>query len=185
MDRHPGSLGKTEQEAEENDLQGRPGRLVQGRGQFASRGGILDVFPWQEPSPLRIEFFDTDIESIRSFDVDAQTSIQKLDTARLLLEEPEADGRVADYRPMTTAYLACTVADGDRAESGTYNLAARADLGFYTADRQERLVDRAVAGLTDAGVPCAWYDGVEPDPTYRELEEGLAVGGGVGPTTGE
>ena len=37
------------------------------------------------------------------------------------------------------------------------------------------LVDRAVAGLVDAGVPCAWYDGVQPDPTYKELEEGLAI----------
>lgn len=37
------------------------------------------------------------------------------------------------------------------------------------------LADRAVAGLADAGVPFAWYDGVQPDPTYRELAEGLAV----------
>ena len=37
------------------------------------------------------------------------------------------------------------------------------------------LADRAVAGLVDAGVACAWYDGVQPDPTYKELGEGLAI----------
>ncbi len=70
---------------------------VQGRGQFAVRGGILDVFPWQGGRPLRIEFFDTDVESLREFDVDTQASIAKLDRAELLLAEPELEATVADY----------------------------------------------------------------------------------------
>ncbi len=72
--------------------------LVQHRGQFAARGGVLDVFPWQEPDPIRIEFFDTELESIRRFDVDSQASIGKLDAADLLLAEPEETARVAHYR---------------------------------------------------------------------------------------
>nr|WP_281375576.1 transcription-repair coupling factor [Haloferula luteola] len=71
--------------------------LVQGRGQFAVRGGILDVFPWHVPLPLRIEFFDTEIESIREFDLDSQTSARKVDHAEFALAEPDLDGRVADY----------------------------------------------------------------------------------------
>ena len=70
---------------------------VQGRGQFAVRGGILDVFPWQGGRPLRIEFFDTEVESLREFDVDSQSSIGKLDQAELLLAEPELEATVAEY----------------------------------------------------------------------------------------
>lgn len=45
---------------------------VEGRGQFALRGYILDVFPSTEETPYRIEFFDDEIDSIRSFDVMSQ-----------------------------------------------------------------------------------------------------------------
>lgn len=61
---------------------------VTARNQWSLRGGILDVFPLQTASPLRIEFFDTEIESIRTFDVDSQLSFNKLASADLLLEEP-------------------------------------------------------------------------------------------------
>jgi TldD protein len=57
-----------------------------------------------------------------------------------------ADGRfVEDYRPMTRGYVHCTVADGDERETGAYNVAARADLTYYDAERQDRLVKEAVA----------------------------------------
>src|SRR5204862_8277430 len=38
------------------------------RGQFAVRGGILDLFSWQAPRPIRTEFFADDVESLREFD---------------------------------------------------------------------------------------------------------------------
>nr|MDQ3622461.1 transcription-repair coupling factor [Verrucomicrobiota bacterium] len=59
------------------------------RGQYAVRGGILDVFSFQHALPVRIELFDDEIESIRQFDLDAQTSVQHLDACTLLLGEPE------------------------------------------------------------------------------------------------
>ena len=40
------------------------------RGQFAVRGGILDVFSWQAQRPIRAEYFGDDVESLREFDVD-------------------------------------------------------------------------------------------------------------------
>jgi len=56
-----------------------------------------------------------------------------------------ADGTiVADYRPMTRAVVGVTAVDGDERESGSYNVASRGDLSYYTADRQERLVTRSV-----------------------------------------
>jgi len=54
------------------------------RGQFALRGGIFDVFSWQAPTPVRIEFFGDEVDSLRSFDVDSQTSITKRDHCTLL-----------------------------------------------------------------------------------------------------
>ncbi|MCR4403085.1 MAG: transcription-repair coupling factor [Firmicutes bacterium] len=50
--------------------------LVERRGQFATRGDILDVFPPDSASPLRIEFFDDEIDSIREFDLESQRSNQ-------------------------------------------------------------------------------------------------------------
>ena len=71
---------------------------VAARGQFAVRGGILDLFAWQAAKPLRLEFFDTDLESVREFDLDSQASTNKLSEADLLLAEPSTEGTVADYR---------------------------------------------------------------------------------------
>ena len=70
-----------------------------------------------------------------------------------------ADGRlVDDYRPMTTAFVSCTVADGEKKETGAYNVAGRADLSYYDEGRQERMVkvavERALRAM-DAGSPPA------------------------------
>ncbi len=71
---------------------------VSARGQFAVRGGILDLFAWQAARPLRLEFFDRDLESVREFDLDSQASTTKLLEAELLLAEPAAEATVADYK---------------------------------------------------------------------------------------
>ena len=41
--------------------------------------------------------------------------------------------------------------------------------------RELGITDKAVVGLLDAGVGCAWFDGVLPDPTFEQIEAGLAV----------
>jgi transcription-repair coupling factor (superfamily II helicase) len=51
-----------------------PAPLVEEPGSFSRRGGILDVFPPTAPRPLRVEFFDDEIESIREFDPLTQRS---------------------------------------------------------------------------------------------------------------
>ena len=68
------------------------------RGQFAVRGGILDMFSWQAQLPVRAEFFDDELESLREFDVDTQTSIRNLQSVDLLLGASEERGaQVRDY----------------------------------------------------------------------------------------
>ncbi|MBA2743318.1 MAG: transcription-repair coupling factor [Chthoniobacterales bacterium] len=68
------------------------------RGQFAVRGGILDVYSWQAQLPVRAEFFDDELESLREFDVDTQTSVRNLQSVDLLLGAGEERGaHVRDY----------------------------------------------------------------------------------------
>jgi len=59
------------------------------RGQFAIRGGILDIYAWNHTQPVRIELFGDEIESIRQFDLDAQTSVEHLDLCTILLAESD------------------------------------------------------------------------------------------------
>ncbi|MFM2199358.1 MAG: hypothetical protein RLZZ505_2790 [Verrucomicrobiota bacterium] len=70
---------------------------VTARGHFAIRGGILDLFPFQSPRPLRLEFFDTELESIREFDLNTQASTRKIAEIHLQLTEPPAVATIADY----------------------------------------------------------------------------------------
>ena len=52
--------------------------MVEGRGQFSVRGGIVDIYPADSLSAVRVEFFDDELDSIRQFDVMSQRSIQNL-----------------------------------------------------------------------------------------------------------
>ena len=69
--------------------------FVSTTGEFALRGGIVDVFPVGFDNPLRIEFFGDDIESIREFDPLSQRSIRQFDhvafVASLFLDGEEAE----------------------------------------------------------------------------------------------
>ncbi len=53
---------------------------VDGPGQFAVRGGILDVFPLTEEYPIRIELWGDEVDSIRTFDTQTQRSIENLES---------------------------------------------------------------------------------------------------------
>ena len=51
---------------------------VEQLGQFSARGGIVDIYPINLERPLRIDFFDNEIESIREFDIDTQRSLKNI-----------------------------------------------------------------------------------------------------------
>ncbi|HRD55571.1 MAG TPA: transcription-repair coupling factor [Parachlamydiaceae bacterium] len=57
--------------------------IASDKGQFAVRGGIIDVFPVTSPDPFRIEFFGDEIESIRIFDPIGQKSVKMADSLQL------------------------------------------------------------------------------------------------------
>lgn len=52
--------------------------MVEGVGQFSVRGGILDIYCPSQQFPVRIEFFDTEIDSVRTFDPLTQRSLEKV-----------------------------------------------------------------------------------------------------------
>ncbi|MEX2366998.1 MAG: transcription-repair coupling factor, partial [Pseudohongiellaceae bacterium] len=69
-------------------------------GEFAVRGSIIDIFPMGSKHPYRIELFDDEIESLRSFDPETQLSRDKVDEIRLLpgKEFPLNEADIARFR---------------------------------------------------------------------------------------
>lgn len=79
---------------------------VSGLGEFSARGGIIDVFPINLQQPIRIEFFDNEIESIREFSIDTQRSLEVKDKVSILpllaseaTSNNEAETSVLSYLP--------------------------------------------------------------------------------------
>jgi len=76
-------------------------------GEFSSRGGLLDVFATDWYQPVRLEFFDDVIESLRRFDVQTQRSLESLDEIEITVAPPAADdrGHFGDYLPPSSIFL--------------------------------------------------------------------------------
>ncbi len=53
-------------------------------GDFAVRGGIIDVYSFSNDEPYRVEFFGDEVESIRTFDIESQLSIEKLQQINIM-----------------------------------------------------------------------------------------------------
>ena len=59
-------------------------QMVTTPGEFAARGGIVDIYPPYMENPIRIELFDTEVDSIRTFSAEDQRSLEKLQNVRIL-----------------------------------------------------------------------------------------------------
>lgn len=57
---------------------------VMEHGEFATRGALLDLYPMGSDEPFRIDFFDNEIDSLRTFDVDSQRTLNEVDYINLL-----------------------------------------------------------------------------------------------------
>ncbi len=69
-------------------------------GEFAVRGALIDLFPMGSDKPYRIDLFDDEIETLRTFDPETQRSVDKVESIRLLpaREFPLEKKAVADFR---------------------------------------------------------------------------------------
>ncbi|PIZ04203.1 MAG: transcription-repair coupling factor [Gammaproteobacteria bacterium CG_4_10_14_0_8_um_filter_38_16] len=92
-------------------------------GEFAIRGAIIDIFPMGSDLPYRIELFDNEIESMRSFDVDSQKSIEKIEAIDLLPahEYPLTEAGITHFRTQWRATFS-----GNPAESPIYQQISKA-----------------------------------------------------------
>ena len=75
--------------------------IVDGRGQFSVRGGIIDVFTPDGNYPYRVELFGTEVDSIRTFDTDTQRSVENLKSieiypAEQILASEDIFGKASD-----------------------------------------------------------------------------------------
>lgn len=82
------------------------------KGEYAVRGGIIDVFPVSSPDPFRLEFWGDDVESIRIYDPIGQKSVRTVKEVRLtpaqeleLLRDPDKLSIILDYLGPSTLVI--------------------------------------------------------------------------------
>ncbi len=101
-------------------------------GEYAVRGGLIDLFPMGSPVPYRVDLFDDEIDSIRTFDPDTQRSLYPVPEVRLLpgREFPMDDTARARFRSRWRELL-----EGDPTKSRIYkdmgNGVATAGIEYY------------------------------------------------------
>jgi len=106
---------------------------VEERGQFAVRGGILDVFPSTGREPLRVELFGDEIEQVRAFSVFTQRALHAVERA---LVYPAAERRAESSEP--------SLRDGDEAPRAPTDLVPALDRApdlVWQPDEVRRLWD--------------------------------------------
>jgi transcription-repair coupling factor (superfamily II helicase) len=101
-------------------------------GEYAVRGSLIDLFPMGSPMPFRVDLFDDEIDSIRTFDPDSQRSLYPVPEVRLLpgREFPMDDAARAKFRNRWRELL-----EGDPTKSRIYkdigNGVATAGIEYY------------------------------------------------------
>ncbi len=87
--------------------------LCEQPGQYSERGGLVDVYPLNASAPVRIDFFDDEIESLREFDPETQRSTQKIDRLVIIGRGNDAAGtarlerqaKIFEYFPAGTQFV--------------------------------------------------------------------------------
>ena len=80
-------------------------------GEFSVRGGIIDVFSFSNDNPYRIEFFGNEVDSLRTFDVETQLSIEKQNKITIIPNvenkffQEERESFLAYISPKTTIFI--------------------------------------------------------------------------------
>ncbi len=101
-------------------------------GEFSVRGGILDVFSFSNDEPYRIEFFGDEVESIRSFDVETQLSLEQVKKISVI---PNVENKkLQENRESFLSYIASKtvvfIKNPELLYSGIDNLFAKAEEAF-------------------------------------------------------
>ncbi|MBQ4232383.1 MAG: DEAD/DEAH box helicase, partial [Lachnospiraceae bacterium] len=159
--------------------------MVDNPGQYAIRGGIMDIYPVGEEAPVRIELWDDEVDTIRSFDVDSQRSIEQLDKVDIFAatEMPMYDHTKVIGRDLIEAEydIAYKHFLDEKMNSEAYNLKDSVSrvLDMLETDRLEAGIDSFITYFYDETVSLLDYfsgdDGVifydEPSWILETLSE--------------
>jgi transcription-repair coupling factor (superfamily II helicase) len=157
---------------------------VEDRGQFASRGDILDVFPATGDNAVRVEFFDIEIESLRRFSTFTQRSLEDVESVEI---EPATE-LAAEYREAAATALAEQDGEDDHPADIAELLPidrfhallelAPDDVWFAVAGRED--VESALTELW-SDIEATYHDAsghglyVRPDELLEQLENDAAL----------
>src|SRR5271167_4654934 len=112
---------------------------VQERGQFALRGGLLDVFPATEERAVRVDMFDVEIESLRWFSTFTQRSLGDVEQVEIA---PAAELAAEHRAPSRLESEAIAVAAGGSSSAAGEDSARRPDIAeLLPVDRFRALLD--------------------------------------------
>lgn len=138
--------------------------LCEAPGQFSVRGGLIDVYPFNAPAPVRIDFFGDEIEALREFDPATQRTLRKLErisvTSGMLVgaEKTQRCGKIFEYFPPGTHVIfpEAETFDGDALREAVSEL------------KKHRA---SVAGFSAFDEVPAWFESAFPEAGSREAWE--------------
>ncbi|MFN8543528.1 MAG: transcription-repair coupling factor [Candidatus Binatia bacterium] len=155
--------------------------LVQDPGDVALRGGIVDVFPAGYARPVRLEFFDDEVESIREFDPESQRSLDRIEEVLLL---PLREFGAAHLGPAAARRVDDRAAEVGMARQDRRDLvdAVRSGIGFPGIEFVLPLLHETLVPLADhfpQGTLVWLLGGAEVDAAFeigwRQVEEHAAA----------
>ncbi len=127
-------------------------------GEFALRGGIVDLFPPDAVAPVRIELFGDEIESIREFDVATQRSLASLEQVPVTLLDPQSPPRahLTSYIPEGSWFVLVEPADIE--EEGRYFHERQESPDRLHSTRTTLTEIYKFPSVTAAGIPQGSYE---------------------------
>ncbi len=133
----------------------RRDNLVNAPGMFAIRGGIIDIYPLDADQPVRIELFDTEVDSIRHFDADNQRSQEVIEQVTVT----PANDLIADLSAMKDAAVRVRAAKKKTVAFADDDQVEVAQAFAQAADRVAENLDEGIMPTDIA----AWTGALYPD----------------------
>lgn len=118
-------------------------------GEFSVRGGIIDVFSFSHDQPYRIEFFGDEVDSIRTFDVETQLSVDKISKISLM---PNVENKA--LQETRESFLKYIAEDTVIFTQDIEQLASRIDTNFSKAEEAFDKLESAIKRNTPAELFC-------------------------------
>ncbi|MBA2717749.1 MAG: transcription-repair coupling factor, partial [Chloroflexi bacterium] len=154
-----------------------PAVEVAGRGEFARRGGIVDVFPPSAPLPVRIEFFGDEIDSLRAFDPTDQRTVGPLAEAILLpaSEFLAPHEGVAALRARLGRSAATRLPERLAADLARFEGDAASDGPLATEPPASHAVDGTTRALTVGDAAEVWAAHLAPSTAFDHLDPSILL----------